>query len=140
MAVSHQMTVVSFPVIATSDTGKSLHHSSNQYCAVGLTTAGQATLKFTTNVGALSTAQVIGVLQNNPTTAQVAAVCVAGVTKLRMAANTLDQGEGVAASSIGLGIAPTSNNWKIGTILYGSSGAAGRVVTINLALGGHTTA
>ena len=139
MAVSHQMTVVSFPVIATTDTGKSLHHSSNQYCAVGLTTAGQATIKFTTNVNGLSTAQVIGILQNNPTTAQVAAVCVAGVTKMRMAANTIDQGEGVAASSVGLGVVPTSNNWKIGTVLYGSSGAAGRLVTINLNFPTHSS-
>lgn len=127
MAVSQDMTVSSFPVATPGSTAVSLANATNQYKAVALTTNGEAAINFTTNVQT-----VVGILQNSPTTAQVAAVAVSGVTQFRQAANTVDAGEAVAASSLGLGIAPTSDNWKIGTVLYGSSGAAGRLVTINL--------
>lgn len=127
MAVSQGMFVSSFPVATNATTARTLDKSTNQYKAVALTTNGEATINFTTNVQT-----VVGILQNSPTTSQVAAVCVSGVTQFRMAANTVDVGEAVGASSIGLGIAPTSDNWKIGTVVYGSSGGAGRLVTINL--------
>lgn len=126
MAVANKMTVVSYGIATNATTARTLDKSTNQYKAVGLTTAGQASINFTTNV------QPIGVLQQGGTTSQVAAVAVSGVTQFRMAASTLAAGDLVAASSIGLGIAPTTDNWAIGTILYGSSGGAGRLVTINL--------
>jgi len=125
MAVSQKMTVVSFQTLTNATTAESLAKSTNQYKAIMLSTAGQATLTFSSN------ANPVGILQNSPTTAQVAAVCVAGVTQFRMAASTLSAGDFVATSTDGLGIAPTSDSPQIGQIIYGSSGAAGRLVTIN---------
>ena len=130
MAVSQKMTVTSVRPMTPASTADSLALSSNQYKAVRLSTvdatAGQATLITSSNVF-----DVFGILQNSPTTAQIAAVCVKGVTPFRMALSTLSAGDFVAASSLSLGVIPTSDGGQIGQIIYGSSGAVGRVVTIN---------
>jgi hypothetical protein len=123
------MTVSSFPVATPGSTAQSLANSTNQYKALMLSSAG-VTLAWTSRVY-----RPIGVLQNSPTTAQVAAVCVDGVTQFRMGASTRAAGDTIAASSLGLGIIPSSDAWQIGQILYGSSGAAGRLVTIKLEAG-----
>ena len=49
-----------------------------------------------------------------------------GVGNVFMAGSTSHQGNTVAASSFGLGIAPTSDQGQLGTILIGSSGTTGR--------------
>jgi hypothetical protein len=123
------MTVSSFPVATNATTAESLANSTNQYKALMLSSAG-VTLAWTSRVY-----RPIGILQNSPTTAQVAAVCVDGVTQFRMGASTRAAGDTIAASSLGLGIIPSSDAWQIGQILYGSSGAAGRLVTIKLEAG-----
>ena len=127
MAVSQKMTVASFQVLTNATTAETLSKSTNQYKAVKLSTSGgQVTLTYSTNVAP------VGILQNSPTTKQVAAVCIQGVTQARMAAaDTLSAGDPVAASSNGGLITPSSNSPQIGQMLYGSSGAAGRLVTIN---------
>ena len=125
MAVSQTMTVASFQTLTNATTAETLSKSTNQYKAIMLSTAGQATLTFSSN------ASPVGVLQNSPTTNQVAAVCIQGVTQFRMAASTLSAGDFIGTSTNGIGIAPTSDSPRIGQILYGSSGAAGRLVTIN---------
>jgi hypothetical protein len=134
MAISQKMTVASFPVLTPVATAETLSKSTNQYKLVMLSTAGRASLAYTTNTALAA----IGVLQNSPTTSQVAAVAVAGITQLRMSASTLSAGDVVGNSSVGLGIAPTSDNPPVGRILYGSSGAVGRLVTINLDFGYST--
>jgi hypothetical protein len=134
MAVSQKMTCASFGIATNATTARTLDKSTNQYKAVGLTTAGLAALSFTTNV----TLNYIGVLQEGGSTSQAANVCVGGITQFRMSASTLSAGDVVGASSLGLGIAPTSDNAPIGRILYGSSGGAGRLVTVNLDAGYST--
>jgi len=134
MAVSQKYTAASFFTATNATTARTLDKSTNQYKAIGLTTAGGASLAFTTN----PMLNYVGVLTNSPTTSQVAAVAVSGVVQFRMSASTLSAGDVVGCSSLGLGIAPTSDNAPIGQIVYGTSGAAGRLVTINLQRGYST--
>lgn len=61
---------------------------------------------------------------------QAVPVATAGAVKVQMAASTLSAGQFVAASTSGLGISPTSDSFAFGQILAGSSGAAGRIVTV----------
>ena len=49
-----------------------------------------------------------------------------------MAASTLGAGNLVAASSVGLGISPTSDAQSVGVIVYGSSGSTGRLCSVLL--------
>ena len=121
MAVSQNILTLSFPVGSTA-----LNNSTNQYKAVVMTTAGTVTLPSATSVS-----NPLGVLVNSPTTLQVAAVAVRGVTQFRMTASTLSAGDLVAASTLGLGIAPSTGFSAIGRIVYGSSGGA-RLVSILL--------
>ena len=68
MAISQKMTVISLQALTNATTAENLANSTNQYKAIALSTAGQATLTFSTNVNP------VGILQNSPTTSQVAAV------------------------------------------------------------------
>jgi hypothetical protein len=124
MAISQNLHVVSFPTNSTA-----LNNSTNQYKFVMATTAGVA-LPASSNV-----MNPIGILQNTPTSAEVAAVAVSGVSQLRMAASTLAAGDLVAGSSLGLGVAPSSDANQQGQIIYGSSGGAGRLVSVLLKSG-----
>jgi hypothetical protein len=61
---------------------------------------------------------------------QAVPVAVSGAVKVNMAASTLAAGQFVASSTAGLGIAPTTDAYTIGPIVAGSSGAAGRINTV----------
>lgn len=79
----------------------------------------------------------IGVLYGRTSTTSAAGtqavpIAISGVVKLRMAASTLAAGQYVASSTAGLGIAPTTDAYVAGLIVAGSSGAANRVVTVQL--------
>jgi hypothetical protein len=52
------------------------------------------------------------------------------VIKVRLAASTLDAGNTIGFSTLGLGIVPTTDSTAWGVILSGSSGGAGRVVEV----------
>ena len=121
MAVSQNVLTLSFPVGSTA-----LNNSTNQYKAVVLTTAGSVSLPASSNV-----TNPLGVLVNSPTTLEVAAVAVKGVVQFRMTASTLSAGDLVAASSLGLGVTPSTDGSALGRIVYGSSGGA-RLVSILL--------
>ena len=137
MAVSQKMTVTSIQTMTPATTGDSLALSSNQYKAIRLSTAdatrGQAVM-----ITSSKCYDAVGILQNSPSTAQPAAVCIKGVTPFRMSLSTLSAGDFIAASSLGLGVTPTSEHGQIGQIVYGSSGAVGRLVTINF-IGAQST-
>lgn len=84
-----------------------------------------------------------GVLQGRTSTtstdAEVVPVGINGVSKVRMAASTLAAGDFVGSSTAGLGIAPTTDGYVAGQIVAGSSGAAGRVVSVKLFTGPLST-
>lgn len=53
-----------------------------------------------------------------------------GIGKLQLAASTVAAGGTIAASSAGLGIAPTTDAIAVGYLVDGSSGAAGRIGSV----------
>lgn len=66
---------------------------------------------------------------------QAIPVATAGIVKLQMASNTLSAGNFVASDTGGLGIAPTTDAYTAGQIVSGSSGGAGRIVSVQLFTG-----
>jgi hypothetical protein len=66
---------------------------------------------------------------------EVVPVATAGVVKVRMAASTLSAGDVIGFSTAGLGIAPTTDAYVFGEIVYGSSGTTGRVVSVQVIRG-----
>ncbi len=77
----------------------------------------------------------VGVLYGRTSTtsstgSQAVPVAVAGAVKVQMAASTLSLGQFVASSTAGLGIAPSTDAYTIGPIIGGSSGAVGRINTV----------
>ena len=66
---------------------------------------------------------------------QAVPVAINGIVKLQMAASTLAVGDYVAASTAGYGAAPTTDAYVMGQIVSGSSGGAGRVVSVKLFTG-----
>jgi len=53
-----------------------------------------------------------------------------GIGKVYMAGSTLDAGAAISASSLGFGIAPTTNSAQLGHIVEGSSGSTGRINSV----------
>lgn len=110
--------------------------STQQFRFVSLNASGQA-------VNPATTAMTVpfGVLQNKPNASGAAAqVMISGVSKLQMAASTLAAGDFVGASTAGQGFGGSTNGfYKAGIIMSGSSGAAGRIVTVLLHPFGVTT-
>lgn len=62
-------------------------------------------------------------------------VAIDGIVKIKAAASTLDKGQFIGASTAGLAIAPTTDAYTYGVILDGSSGGAGRVLTVAVTRG-----
>lgn len=105
--------------------------STDVYKGLTLNSSGHAVLPDSTDVQG----RIIGVLYAQTATTSAAGVEVVpyangGLMKVRMAASTLSAGDSVGFSTAGLGIAPTTDAPTYGVIQYGSSGAAGRVVSI----------
>lgn len=101
--------------------------SSNQYHFVKVDTSGKAALAIT------STAQeVLGVLQNKPSSGQAASVMIDGVSKVVAAGSTMAAGDLVTNSTAGRATPHTAGDMIIGTVIYGSSGSTGRILTVAL--------
>lgn len=84
--------------------------------------------------------QVAGVLYEDTAStdaagSQAVSYVSEGVTKLRMAASTLSQGDTVAISTGGLGTALAAGFPQFGVIVDGSSGGADRVVSVQIIRG-----
>ena len=73
-----------------------------------------------------------GPTQTTTTQHESVPVAVAGVVKVQAAASTISLGNYVAASTKGFVIAPTSDSHVCGIVKYGSSGSAGRVLSVQL--------
>jgi len=105
--------------------------STDKYKGVVVNSSGHAVVPATTDVTGL----VIGTLYQetgSTSAAGVEAVTVGHgpIIKVNMAASTLAAGDSIGFSTAGLGIAPTTDGAAFGTIVAGSSGAAGRIVTV----------
>ena len=128
MAITESATIVSRVAGATFSSG-------DLYKFTVMNSSGHAILPNTTgNVlpigtlyGRTSTASAAGV--------QAVPIATAGIVKLQMASNTLSAGNFVASDTGGLGIAPTTDAYTAGQIVSGSSGAAGRIVSVQLFTG-----
>lgn len=106
--------------------------STDKFRGVVVNSSGHAVVPNTT----AAQGRVIGTLYTETATtsaAGVEAVNVAygPVVKVYMAASTLAAGDSISFSTAGLGIAPSTDDLQPwGIILDGSSGAAGRIVTV----------
>ena len=128
MAITESATIVSRVAGATFSSG-------DLYKFTVMNSSGHAILPNTTGnvlpVGTLygrtSTTSAAGV--------QAVPIATAGIVKLQMASNTLSAGNFVASDTGGLGIAPTTDAYTAGQIVSGSSGAAGRIVSVQLFTG-----
>ena len=104
----------------------STNMSSDQYKFVTVNGSGQAAL-------AGDGAAIIGVLQNKPTAGtQAASIMINGVSKVKAAASTVAEGDLIASSSVGLAVAPGAGDYTVGRVIDGSSGSAGRILTVLL--------
>ena len=82
-------------------------------------------------------APVAGVLVSSGTTASTAAgqycaVQTMGIAKVEAAASTMAAGNAVVSDSSGRAATAGAGDYRIGTVIDGSSGAAGRVLSIQL--------
>ena len=104
--------------------------NSDLYKLVGISTDGQVV------IGATTASDVFGTLLSVTGTTSGAGIetvtvgLFQGIGKVNMAASTRDRGQTVAASSAGLGIAPTTDAGTLGIALDGSSGSAGRIFSV----------
>ena len=98
--------------------------SSDLYKFVGLTTNGEVVIGATTAAGILGTLLSITGTTAGAGVETVQVGLLSGVGKVRMPATTEHAGSAIAASSAGLGIAPSTNHVQIGTMVQGSSGTA----------------
>lgn len=106
--------------------------SAYQFRFVTLNASGLLTLP--TSTAGVST---IGVLQNKPADDGTAdgpagSVMINGVSKVKATASTLSAGDLCAASSAGFAVPVVAGDYVVGRVLGGSSGGAGRVLTVLL--------
>ncbi len=106
--------------------------STQKFKGVVVDTSGHAVLPDST----AAQGRVIGTLysETGSTSAagtEVVNVAYGPIIKVNMAASTLAAGGSVSFSTLGVGIAPSTDDLQpFGIILDGSSGAAGRIVTV----------
>lgn len=75
---------------------------------------------------------VLGILQNKPTSGQAASIMIDGVSKVEALSSTLAAGDLVGNSTDGKANVLAAGDMIRGRILYGSSGAAKRILTMVL--------
>lgn len=71
-----------------------------------------------------------GVTKTTSTDSEAVPVAYGGVVKVQANASTLSVGNYVACSTDGYAIAPTTDGYVFGICIEGSSGAAGRILTV----------
>ena len=91
---------------------------------VGLTTDGHVVIGATTAAGILATLLSVTATTAGAGSEVVTIGLLQGIGKVRMATSTEHAGSLIAASSAGLGIAPSTSKTALGTIVGGSSGTA----------------
>ena len=116
-----QVSITAGATFANTDLHKFIAVNSSGHAVIGPTTASGNILGTLTSVtgttgGAGVEAVSVGLL--------------VGMGLVRMSSSTDAAGNTVAASSNGLGIAPTTDQAALGVIVFGSSGALNRVATV----------
>lgn len=89
---------------------------------------------------------ITGVLQNRPrATGEAATIMTNGVSKVRAAASTLGVGDLVQTTTAGLASVVTVSSslganpgFAVGRVVSGSSGSAGRILTVQISVIGTT--
>jgi hypothetical protein len=79
-----------------------------------------------------STAPIFGVLQNKPTADQAGTVMISGISKVIATASTLAAGDLCASSTDGEAIPVAAGDFIVGRVVGGSSGGAGRVLSVEI--------
>lgn len=132
MAAGQNVKTFSVVAGATFSTG-------DLYKGVVIDSSGHAVLPNTT--GNVLAAGVLYSVTNTTSSAGSEAVSVAydGVLKVRMAASTMSNGQPVGFSTVGLGIAPTSDSYTFGTVITGTSGAIDRIYEVLVTRGPLST-
>lgn len=102
--------------------------SAAQFHFVGVDGDGKAQLSI------LSTGDgdVLGILQNKPTEGQASSIMIDGVSKVYAAGSTLAAGDLVGNTTAGRAGVRTAGDSIRGTVLFGSSGSTGRILTMVL--------
>ena len=107
--------------------------STSQYTFMTIDAGGEAFLPATTGEA------ILGVLQNKPTVqGQAASIMVNGISKITAPASTVSNGDLVEASTLGQAIALAAGGNAVGRIVGGSSGGAGRVLSVLITPYGST--
>ena len=106
---------------------------------VSLTTAGNA------QYSAAGGAGCIGVIVDGTTGSTVAtninvSVQVAGIAKVSAPANTVSVGDSITASSLGQAVPATAGDVVVGVVVAGTSGGAGRILSVMLGTPAGSTA
>ncbi len=105
--------------------------NSDLYKFVAVNSSGHAVIGPTTAAG-----NIVGTLDSVTATTAGAGVDpvsirpLTGKSQLFLAASSLSAGNTIAASSNGMGIAPTTDAAALGVIATGSSGTTGRIATV----------
>ncbi len=116
-----QVSVTAGATFATTDLHKFIALNSTGHAVIGPTTAS---------------GNILGTLMSVTGTTAGAGVAVVsvgllqGVGLVRMSSSTAAAGNTVAASSLGLGTAPTTDQAALGVIVQGSSGALNRIASV----------
>lgn len=101
------------------------------YTGVTLNSSGHAVIPNTTDITGTIIGTLYGVTSTtNAAGSQAVQIGIGPKLKVQMASNTLSAGNTVSFSTLGLGIAPTTDAATYGMIEQGSSGGAGRVHTV----------
>lgn len=104
---------------------------SDLYKGVTLNSSGHAALPTTTDTADRIVGTLYGVTSTTSAAgSQAVEIGVGPLVKVNMSASTLSAGDTVGFSTAGLGIAPTTDSEVFGIIQHGSSGGAGRVVSV----------
>ena len=91
---------------------------------VGLTTNGHVVIGATTAAGILATLTSVTATTSGAGSDIVTIALLSGVGKVSLATSTEHSGSLIAASSAGLGIAPSTSKTALGTLVDTSSGTA----------------
>lgn len=99
------------------------------YKFVDIDAQGHAIIMDTTGNN-LAAGVLYGRTATTSTEAEVVPVAIGGVVKVRLAASTMAVGNWVAASSAGLGVAPSTDGYVMGKLVAGTSGTTGRIASM----------
>ena len=123
MAYSQQPTIISMVAGATFSTN-------DIFKLVHANTAGQAIIATSSDTMAIGSLYGSTPSTAGTTASQSVPVAVGGVVKVQLVSSTKAAPNWIAGSSLGFGIAPTSELQPFGQIVSGASGGAGRVVSV----------